>query len=248
MIAPTLLLPLLLAAGDTVLTKTVDGKETVVATVVAAAEDDEDARWKRLAEIHALSRSGHPEQALPQVDALLAEYATRYPPGPTRWYVARDTAESLAYSILATTALEGSGQTTAQVLTGVAWADAYFVKAWALVELRRLDEAREALDRALQLAPWSAENLIERAEVSKLERKWNEAMEDFVAAEEFSTFSPEHEQKAVKGQAMRGQAFVHVELGAFDAAERVLKACLELDPDDQKAKDELAYIAKQRQP
>lgn len=246
MIAATLLLPLMLAAGAPVLTTTVDGKETVVASVVAADKDEEAARWKRLNEFHKLARSGHAAEALPRIEALIAEFEARYPPGSTRWYVARDLGESLAYSLLAATQLEGSSQTTAQVLTGVAWADAYFVKGWALVELRRTDEARAALDRAVQLAPYASEYLIERAEASKLERKWDEAMRDFAAAEDFATFSPEDARKGVKAQAMRGQAFAHVELGDYDAAEKVLKACLKLDPDDRRAREELDYIAQAR--
>jgi len=247
MIAATLL-PLLLAVGAPVVTTAVDGKETITASVVAADEDKEAARWKRINEIHARSRSGHPAEALPQVEALIAEYEAQYPPGSVRWYVARDIAESLAYSLLATRELEGSGQASARVLTGVAWADAYFVKGWALLELRRTDEARAALDRALQLAPYSSEYLIERAEVAKIERKWDEAMRDYVAAADFVAFSPERDRKGVQAQAMRGQAFVHIERGDLDAAEEILEACLKLDASDARAKEELAYIAKLRKP
>jgi tetratricopeptide (TPR) repeat protein len=246
MIFPTWLLPLLLAVGDPVLTTTVDGKDKVIASVVTATQEGESGRWQRLNDAHDRSRAGHPAESLPEFDALLAEYEKLYPPGPTRWYVARDMGESLMYSIMATTELEGSGQTTAQVLIDVAWADVYFAKGWALVELRRLDEARAALDRALQLSPSSSEYLIERAEVSKLERKWDQAMADFKSAEDYSTFSPEDARQAVKAQAMRGQAFVLVEQGDYDAAEKVLRAVLKIDANDQRAKQELEYIANAR--
>ncbi|MGH8030196.1 MAG: tetratricopeptide repeat protein [Arenimonas sp.] len=243
-----ILLPLLLAVGSPVITTTVDGKEKVTASVVAADEDTEAARSKRLNEIHKLSRSGHAAEALPQVEALIAEYEANYPPGATRWYVARDMGESLAYSLLGTIGLDGSGHTTAQILTGVAWADAYFVQGWVLVELHRTDEARAALDHALELAPYTSEYLIERAEVSKLERKWDEAMRDFTQAMDFVTFSPEDDQKGVKAQAMRGQAFVHVERNELDAAEKVLRAVLKIDAKDARALEELKYVESLRKP
>ena len=238
------LLALGLVAGEPLMSTKVDGR--TAATVVAASSEQETARWNRVHQANRLARTGKAADALPMLDALLAEYAAQYPPGATRWYVARDMAESMAYMVQATTQVEGGGHTDAQVLTGVAWADAYFVKGYALVELERFDEARAALDRALDLAPWSAETLIERGEVSKLERQWDDAMADYTAAEEFSTFSPEDTQKAVKGQALRGQAFVHVERGDYDAGEKILEACLRLDAHDQRAKDELEYIKQAR--
>ena len=240
----TALLALALASGEPLMSTKVDGR--TAATVVAASADQEASRWNRLHQANRLARTGKAADALPMLDALLADYAAQFPPGATRWYVARNMGESMAYMVQATTQAEAGGHADAQVLTGVAWAEAYFVKGYALVELERFDEARQALDRALDLAPWSAETLIERAEVSKLERQWDDAMADYTAAEEASTFSPEDTQVAVKAQAMRGQAFVHVERGQYGAAEKILKACLRLDRDDQRAKDELEYIKQAR--
>jgi tetratricopeptide (TPR) repeat protein len=240
----TALLALGLAAGEPLMSTKVDGR--TAATVVAASADQEASRWNRVHEANRLAHTGKAADALPLLDALLGEYARQYPPGATRWYVARNMPESMAYLVQATTQVEGNGHGDAQVLTNVAWADAYFVKGYALVELERFDQAREALDHALDLAPWSAETLIERAEVSKLERQWDAAMADYTAAEEASAFSPEDTQEAVKAQAMRGQAFVHVERGHYDAAEKILKACLRLDAHDQRAKDELEYIKQAR--
>ena len=41
-------------------------------------------------------------------------------------------------------------------------------------------------------------------------------------------------------------AFVRSEQGRFDDAEKLIRECLRLNPDDAKAKSELDYIAKQR--
>jgi tetratricopeptide (TPR) repeat protein len=238
------LLALGLAAGEPLMSTKVDGR--TAATVVAASADQEASRWNRVQEANRLAHTGKAADALKMLDVLLAEYAKQYPPGATRWYVARNMPESMAYLVQATAQVEGSGHGDAQVLTNVAWADAYFVKGYALVELERFDQAREALEHALDLAPGSAEALIELGEIAKLQRRWDEAMADYTAAEDASTFSPEEMQQAIQAQAMRGQAFVLVEKGDYDAAEKILKACLRVNANDARAKEDLDYIRQAR--
>jgi hypothetical protein len=71
-------------------------------------------------------------------------------------------------------------------------------------------------------------------------------MADYTAAEQASSFSPEETQQAIQAQAMRGQAFVLVEKGDYDAAEKILKACLRMDAHDARAKEDLDYIKQAR--
>jgi Flp pilus assembly protein TadD len=46
---------------------------------------------------------------------------------------------------------------------------------------------------------------------------------------------------------MRGMGFVLIERGGLDEAEALFRDCLKLNPDDDHAKKELAYITEQRQ-
>jgi Flp pilus assembly protein TadD len=47
-------------------------------------------------------------------------------------------------------------------------------------------------------------------------------------------------------RAWRGKAYCLVEQGHLDEAEQLYHKCLELDPNDSKAKNELKYIASKR--
>jgi tetratricopeptide (TPR) repeat protein len=219
----------------------------VVPTPGTPADARDVAAGRQIDEADELIAAKRAAEALPILDRVLADYAERFPAGSTRWYVARTDDESAYYLGLSLLLGPDDGKQEASILRN-GWSYAWYRKGYALLELGRVAEARAALDAGLALSPSNSTLLMERAEVSKLERDWNAAMELFVAAEDASRFNPASEQVREKAQAMRGQAFVHIERGDLDAAEKVLKACLKLDPNDARAKDELAYIGKLRKP
>src|SRR5689334_12571158 len=139
--ATTLSLALLAAPA-----RATDPNTTTTATPSAQAPDtdDEAAQIQALDQALTLAQSGRAAEALPLLDAVIAHYEARFPPGKTRWYVARSLMETIAYMAMATTdAGRKTGQTGAQALM-VQWADAWFLKGYAVVELSRLDEARVA--------------------------------------------------------------------------------------------------------
>lgn len=190
-----------------------------------------------------LIADGKVDDAIALIDQVLAYYTAKYPEGETRWYVSRTTAESLLYLADATLASNpGSSARRASSLM-VAWADAYFLKGYALNEIHRPADAKAALERALYLSPENATYLIELAEAYKLERNWHEAFRLYQDAETAAKFSPPEQQLTDRSQAKRGQAFVLIELGKLDQAEKLLQACLALDGNDARAKKELDYIA-----
>jgi tetratricopeptide (TPR) repeat protein len=207
---------------------------------------DETGQRDKLQQAQRLIADGKSSEAIALIEQVLSYYAAKYPEGKTRWYVARNMKESFYYMAEATTQADpASGKSSASSLM-VAWADAYFLKGYALNELGRPADAKIALERAVYLSPQNATYLIELAEAYKLERNWNECYRLYQAAETAAEFSPTEQKLADRSQAKRGQAFVFVEQGKLDRAQALLEECLKLNANDARAKEELDYIAELR--
>jgi tetratricopeptide (TPR) repeat protein len=207
---------------------------------------DETAQRDKLQQAQQLIADGKSTDAIGLIDQVLAYYAGKYPEGKTRWYVARTTEESLYYMAeVALQPTQSAGKGNASSLI-IAWADAYFLKGYALNELSRPADAEVALEQAVRLSPQNATYLIELAEANKLERHWDECYRLYRAAETAAEFSPPEQKLADRSQAKRGQAFVFVEQGKLDQAKKILEECLRLNAKDARAKQELEYIAELR--
>jgi tetratricopeptide (TPR) repeat protein len=243
------ILPILVALASMAgVARAAEPASTTPSSAVASDAQAEQAQERAIVEAQQLIQARRQADALPMLDAVIAYYEARHPAGRTRWYVARDSTESLAYLVMAAAAHDrgDAGTDTDARVVMDQWANAWYLKGYALLELERVPEARAALDRAVALAPYHATFLNERAEAAKLERDWDTAYDYYRQAEDAAGFSAKDEQKAIRGQALRGQAFVFVEKGEYDRAEKVLRQCLWLDRNDQRAKQELEYIAKLR--
>jgi len=208
---------------------------------------DEAAQRDKLQRAQQLIADGKSADAIALIDQVLAYYAGKYPDGRTRWYVARTMTESLYYMAEATLESKqtpGKGNASSLI---VAWADAYFLKGYALNELARPADAKLALEHAVHLSPENATYLLELAEANKLERNWDECYRLYQDAEAAAEFSPQEYKLSDRLQAKRGQAFVFVEQGKLDQAEKLLRECLKLNANDARAKEDLKYIAELRE-
>ncbi|MEO6173360.1 MAG: tetratricopeptide repeat protein [Arenimonas sp.] len=215
-------------------------------TDIKNAADAETEQQSRLMQAQKLIAAGNHAEAIALIDKTIAYYEARFPEGETRWYIGRTVEETLIYmSMAAVSGDQADSKISAQAIN-VAWADAYFLKGYAYIELNQAAEAKVMLLKALKLSPQNASFLIELAEVAKLQRNWDESYKYYVEAESASAFSPSDAKASDLSHAKRGQAFVFIEQGKLDEAEKVLKACLKLDKNDQRAKEELEYIKKLR--
>jgi len=217
----------------------------------AAADPSDDdkadsVQGERLTQAQALVDEKRPEEAIVLLDQIVAYYAEKYPEGETRWYVARDPAETLAY-LLDTAAGHDRGVSAqdATVLQGY-WADAYFLKGYALVELQRNTEAKEALEHAIRLSPYNSNYSSELGHIYQVEKNWEKAYESFAAAEDSTAFSLPDQKIAEATRAKRGLAYALIEMGRLDEAQAKLEECLRLDKGDQRAKQELEYLRQLR--
>lgn len=183
---------------------------------------------------------GRPADGVRMLDDVIASIETRHAGDPSLFFCARSPAESILYAGL------GSNQNKPTKVVGRLWCSSYFFKGYALIDLNRNDEAKTYLDKAIALAPMNAQFLGERAEWYKTRHDWDRAYAEFETASKASQFSPDAAKSFDQRRAWRGMAYVRIEQGKLDEAEALLRQCLQLDPNDDKAKTELQYIASLR--
>jgi Flp pilus assembly protein TadD len=168
---------------------------------------------------------------------VIAYYEQQYPAGQKRIYSAHYPAEVLAYM------MESANKGEDAISVSPEWADAWFLKSYALTELHRSAEARAALERAIALAPHHAQYLSELGYLLQVAQDWQRSLEIYKQAEDAVGFiSVPAIKRREQTRAMRGQGHALIELGDRDAAEQMFLRVLEIDPDDTKAKQVLEYI------
>jgi tetratricopeptide (TPR) repeat protein len=191
-----------------------------------------------------LLQQKHPAEAISEVfDKMIAVYDRRYGAETRKVYTARTPEESLFYLLKAAGKIQQQGA----VVVSWVWSEPHYYKGYALVELGRLTEARASLERALVMAPMHARYLEELGELSSREKNWPAAMEKFKTAEQAArTTSPPNVKTAELTRAWRGIGYVLVEQNDLDAAEKMYRQCLDLDPNDRRAAGELKYVLDQK--
>lgn len=177
-----------------------------------------------------------PAGAIPILDGIISRAQARYARETRLIYTSRSMAETVYYGGLAAAAKKSA------VIIDETWSMALFLKAFALIDLNRPDEAKPLLDRAIAMAPMNSHYLGERGEWFKTRRDWTRSYADFEAAANAADLSPDDMKSFDKRRAWRGMAYVRIEQGQLDDAERLLRQALQLDPNDAGARQELDYI------
>ncbi len=188
-----------------------------------------------------LAKTGRAAEAIDTLDKVTAFYENAYRDDPARLYSARNQTESLMYLVEAANA-----KTSAKVVSSN-WAYAYYLKAYALIELHRMDEAKATLQRAIDMSPHNAQFRTEMGGIYQREKNWPMALASFEAAErDAREFSAPQIKNTELARAWRGLAYVYVEQNRLDEAEALYRKCLELDANDTRAAAELRYVRAQR--
>jgi tetratricopeptide (TPR) repeat protein len=200
-----------------------------------------------LDEVSRLMRAGKLQEALSLADAVVQSYEDRYRRGKRQVFSSRSPVEAQAYlAELGSKPMPGKEPAEAGVYPST-WGDAYYLKAYILTELKRLPEAKKAIEAAVALAPRNAAYRAELGQILLKEKAWDEAAKEFKRAEaDARDFSPGTVRNREMGRALRGQAFVLVEKKDLDTAEKLYNEALKLDANDAVAKGELRYIAAKR--
>ena len=180
-----------------------------------------------------------PERALTIVEPVLAGFEKDFA-NEKRHIYCSETPEQEGYYL---NVAEGGADNVR--LVDPKWCRAQFVRAFALVDLKRLDEAQKAFERLIGYAPQHARYLNEYAYVFLAKKEWQHSIDIYTRAEAAATFTPDRrdEERCV---AFRGIGYDLVELGRLDDAEAMYRKCLAIIPDEPKSLGEIEYIKEQR--
>ncbi|WP_439892923.1 tetratricopeptide repeat protein (plasmid) [Ralstonia sp. 25C] len=202
----------------------------------------DDARNAQLVQEGAqLAKAHRPAEAIDTFDKVTGFYESAYRNETGRLYSARTQPEALMYL------LEAANAKTSAKIVSSNWAYAYYLKAYAMIELNRMDEAKVTLQRAIDMSPHNAQFRTEMGGVYQREKNWPMAITSFETAErDAREFSAPNIKNTELARAWRGLAYVYVEQNRLDEAEALYRKCLELDANDTRAASELRYLQAQR--
>lgn len=178
-----------------------------------------------------------PTEAISVLDQIISSEEAMHSNREEVFFSARSMTEAILYAGV------GATQKKRTIVVDGTWANAYFFKAFALVDLGRPDEAKPYFDKAIALAPMNSQFFAERGEWFKSRKDWANAYADFQSASGFAEFAPDKTtQSFEKRRGLRGMAFVRTEQRQLKEAEKLLRECLKIDSSDGTAKHELDYV------
>ena len=218
----------------------IDG--SVPAASAAAGADPADAARRaaeaaKLNEAAMLIRSRQAQAAIDRIlDPLIAAQDAANADRKEALYCANSTTESLYYM------LQAAKDRKAAIALDGTLCNALFMRGFAEVDLGRIAAAEADYARAVALSPSNPHYLSELGELHTRKREFSDALGWFQRAEAAKEFAGPGQANAELGRALRGMAYVDVELGKLDEAEALYRRCLEIDARDQKAQAELGYV------
>ena len=206
-----------------------------------ASDPDKDPQFARLvAESEQLARGKKSAGAVAQCDKVISAFKAHYGNERRKIYCGNTSAEVLG------SLLEAAVKKQNAIVLSPTWANAYFVKGYALLELGRIPEGKAAITNAVALSPTNSHYLNELGHIYQLEKNWSKAKEAFTAAEDNAPLSADETRAEDLARARRGLGYVYVELGQLVEAEKKYRQCLATNPNDQRARDELQYVQQLR--
>jgi len=199
-------------------------------------------------------RVGQPQRALDLVEPVLADFEKAYA-GQSRIYCADTVQEAGAYAVPTSDggaslqpAPPGSKPDTvaARIVINSVWCKAQYVRAFALVDLGRFDEAQAGFERLIKFAPRRSRYLSELGYLFQRKRQFQTSIDYYTRAEASADLLAPADRDYERCVALRGMGFGLIELGRWDEAEGVFKKCLAITPGEPKSLNELEYIRQQR--
>ncbi|TWB30776.1 tetratricopeptide repeat protein [Nitrospirillum bahiense] len=172
---------------------------------------------------------------------IIAAYEARYRDIKERLYCARTQAEASRYL------KEAAVRQQSVRIVEAGLVQAYAYRAYELMVLNDTAGAVESLERARDLSPGNAAILSRLAALYKAQQNLPQALEAYQAAlPAASELSPADRRWGELYDAYHGLGGVYAAMGRLEEAAATYQQCLAVLPDDDDAKEELAYIRRRQ--
>eukprot|EP01037_Dinobryon_pediforme_P027509 gene27509-30421_t len=155
----------------------------------------------------------HPDIALAKIEPVIAAYTAAYASETRKRYCGMSTAQTLAYMA------EAAGAKRDAVALGESYCIALYVKGYALVDLKRLPEARTVYEQLITLAPMHAHFLTELGQSYRPDRNWPKMLELCTRAAGVADLSRPEKVASERALAWRCMGYALTEQGKFDESE-----------------------------
>ncbi len=209
----------------------------LLSAMPAQAQDEDgkrfEAAWTQVT-------SGNHAGAFKLLDPLIEDFAKQYAGEKRLIFCGMNGTETIYYMGLAATAKKDG------VAIDPGWCRALWAKGYALVDIKDYTAALPFLERSVAMAPMHSHYLAELGYAYQALGNWQKSYDTYARAAAGAELSDKEDHDQDISRAWRGMGFVLIEMGKLDEAEAQFRKCLELDPNDAKAKNELQYIAEQR--
>jgi tetratricopeptide (TPR) repeat protein len=216
----------------------------VLATPAFADEVSVAVEYGHLDELKAAfdaNKAGDLKLAEERFSNIIGAYEQQYR-GAETYRCAEDAADAGKVAALAKRGRTGKHVT----VLGPGWCQALFAKGFVLIDLNRSPEAGSFLARAVEMAPTRGHYVNEYAEWYKSRHEWQKSYDLFAHAWDITDHDKQGPDRKIAARALRGMAFNKVEMGDLDAAEKLNRQSLELEPENKGVLTELDYIASLR--
>lgn len=171
-----------------------------------------------------------------RIDPLIEEFQNRYGKEKRRIYATNSSTETLFYLV------QSAADKQDAIAVDGAYALAYFIKGYVLIDQNDTKGAMPFLEKACALSPSNPQFLNELANVFQNRKAWPQALDLYEKAlKDAKLFEPAGSTNFER-RALRGKGYVLVELKRFKESEDCYLECLRLDPNDDFARRELEYV------
>lgn len=184
-------------------------------------------------------RAKNPGRAIELVKPLLADFEKRYAGEKRRIFCAVNASQSRAYLS------DAAAANIAAVTVEPDWCRAQYVRAYALIDLGKADDALQAFRHLADLAPKNSRYLNELGYALADKKQYADAVAVYQRSLAAADLSPDDTDQE-RCVAYRGIGYNMAKLGKLDDAEAAYRNCLAIGIDSDEVQDALDDLDEQR--